>query len=191
MVNSSTGELLPEYASPLQQEKKFVPLLKTVLNIKKFAGEALEENDTIRAMSSQIRSKETQRLLLMLLNIALKTGSLILIENAHWIDSSSWSLALGIANDFKRSLLLAIVMRPIPEKSNFTYTQIIHHPHANFISLSNLSEEDTKDLIEQCVQEDLNRQNRDLVVKKIPTKVTQQIYNKSSGEEKKKICEIN
>lgn len=178
----SNGELLPEYSALLQSEKNLVPLLKSVLNITRFEKKDIEESDTTRAMSNQVKSKETQRLLLLLLNKLMKPGSLIIFENAHWLDSGSWSLALALSHDIKCSILISIVLRPILEKSNFSYTQMLHGHQTIHLPLGNLSEEDTTDLITQCVQADLIRLNRlDINVKKIPTKISQSIFSKSNG----------
>lgn len=75
-----------------------------------------------------MRSGLIQKLLLKLLSSIIKPGTMIVLENAQWMDSSSWSLALAVSQ-LQVQALLVIVMRPmkIQDSLPIQYSRIVHH----------------------------------------------------------------
>lgn len=108
-------------------------------------------------MSAQMKSELTQSLLLTVLKKIAKIGSLIILENAHWMDSASWSLTLAgfnlkndnsfilvLASKKLEGVLITIVTRFMIEDIPFQYNQILHNIKTKRITLKNLSESETE-----------------------------------------------
>ena len=91
--------LLPEVA-PL------APLLAALLPV------APPEDATLRALDAQARAQATRELLLALLaSAASSSQSLLVVEDAHWLDSASWELLAQLAQR-RLPLLLVVSTRP-------------------------------------------------------------------------------
>lgn len=73
----------------------------------------LPENDITRGMTGQVRADNTRELLLRILAEQLsKTPMVLILEDAHWFDSASWSVLLAAARMGCRRLM-AITARPV------------------------------------------------------------------------------
>lgn len=87
--------------------KSRAPLLNTLLPLE------FPENDLTQEMSGEIRAINTRSLLVQLLTLSAPDESLIIVlEDAQWLDSASWSLALDVAQNMP-GVLLIIAMRPL------------------------------------------------------------------------------
>ena len=87
------------------------PLLDAVLPLD------LPENDLTTHMTGQVRLDNTNDLLIRLLRRGSARGpKLLVIEDAHWMDSASWALALMVARGGGEALL---VVATRPEGSDF------------------------------------------------------------------------
>jgi class 3 adenylate cyclase/tetratricopeptide (TPR) repeat protein len=83
------------------------PLLNTVLPLD------LPENPATAQLSARSRAEATRDLLLRLLQRAADLApTLVVLEDAHWLDSASWALALA-ASQRVRALLLVLGLRPL------------------------------------------------------------------------------
>lgn len=80
-VDEESGELKPEFQKAfLDSEKHLIPLLKPALpNLK-----TTEDTPELNALTGQQKSGARLDLLIKLLLVLAKPGSLILLENAHW-----------------------------------------------------------------------------------------------------------
>jgi tetratricopeptide (TPR) repeat protein len=88
---------------------RLLPLLSAVLPLD------LPDNDLTARMTGQARADNTNDLLVRLLNAAAGTTPLLLIlEDAHWLDSSSWTLARLVIQRVQPGLLV-LVSRPLTE----------------------------------------------------------------------------
>jgi len=154
------GHLPPSTINELGKE--LVPLLNPIL------GLSLEETNSIKQMSGQQRSETTQVLLMKLLHILAQPGSLLILENAHWLDSASWGLALSACQQLD-GVLIVIALRPIKNQS-FQLSRIIHLPGSIYFCLKNLSQED----IAKMVAKRLN-------LKKVPETIMRTVYAKGQG----------
>ena len=86
---------------------RIAPLLNAVLLID------LPENDLTAQMTGQVRAANTLSLLLNLLQrAAAQTPLLLVIEDAHWLDSNSWALVAAAAQQVS-PLLLVLATRPV------------------------------------------------------------------------------
>ncbi len=87
--------------------REAAPLLNGVLAID------LPENETSSRLTAQARAERTREVLVQILSTALHDSrTLIVLEDAHWLDSASWALAEAIHQAIPR-LLLVIVTRPL------------------------------------------------------------------------------
>ena len=75
----------------------------------------IPENELTTAMDGRVRAENTQGLLIRLLDDTVRLGPAVLIlEDAHWLDSASWALALQVSRRVP-AVLLVVGMRPIAE----------------------------------------------------------------------------
>jgi class 3 adenylate cyclase/tetratricopeptide (TPR) repeat protein len=117
------------------------PLLNAVLPLE------LPENEQTAALVGVARANATRDFLLRLLQTAAgRAPRLLVLEDAHWLDSASWALALAVAQQV-RPLLLVIATRPINEKSVPTYAELLRRPETRRLALSVLPNSDALALV--------------------------------------------
>jgi class 3 adenylate cyclase/tetratricopeptide (TPR) repeat protein len=96
--------------SRLRRDKaslRLAPLLEPLLALD------LPDNSVTSQLSGEVRADNTNDLLLGLLNEEASTGpTMVVIEDAHWLDSSSWSLLLRARREIP-AMLLVVTMRPM------------------------------------------------------------------------------
>ncbi len=86
------------------ENARWLPLLNPL-----FAA-SLAENEHTASLSADSRAQTTRELLVMLLNVAARaTPLLMVLEDAHWMDSASWELAEQAAARVSRLLLLVSI----------------------------------------------------------------------------------
>lgn len=85
---------------------RLAPLLDSVLSID------LPDNEVTSQLAGEVRADNTRDLLVSLLRREASTGPLmVVLEDAHWLDSASWSLVLRARREIP-SLLIGVTMRP-------------------------------------------------------------------------------
>lgn len=149
-----------------------LPLLNAVLPLD------FPENEVIAHMSAQLRADTTRDLLLRLLQrSAQRSPKLLILEDAHWFDSASWSLALAVAQRV-RPLLLLITLRPLTNRDTQSsqsvtapaeYVQLLAQAQA-LLRLKALTPEETHTLV--CQR---------LGVTSLPDVVAELIWSKAQG----------
>ncbi|MEO5703917.1 MAG: AAA family ATPase [Candidatus Limnocylindrales bacterium] len=91
---------------------RLAPLLEPLLAID------LLDNNVTSQLSGEVRADNTNDLLLRLLSRDASTRpTMVVIEDAHWLDSSSWSLLLRARREIP-GLLLVATMRPIGDAAS-------------------------------------------------------------------------
>ncbi len=96
---------LEALCAPLPAVQAWLPLLNDVLPL------GFYEPLAIRRMSEQARAESTLELLLHLLHEATVSGPVVIVlEDAHWLDSMSWILAARLKQR-EAALLLVLVTR--------------------------------------------------------------------------------
>lgn len=86
------------------------PLLNPVLPFN------LPDSELTAQMSSQARADNTRELLLRLLADSVsRSPKIVIIDNAHWLDTASWALLLATVRRLQPALFL-IVLRPFTER---------------------------------------------------------------------------
>lgn len=140
------------------------PLLNALLPLD------LPENETTAHMSGEIRAANTRDLLVRLLQrVADIRPTVVVIEDAHWLDSASWSLALAVSQRV-RPLLMVMVTRPLGEPLPLEYAQLLRSPATQVLQLAALAAHDSIALV--CQR---------LGVSSLPDQVEAMIREKAQG----------
>jgi len=121
--------------------ERLAPLLDAVFPLD------LPENELTAQMTGQVRAANTHALLVRVLGRAAAEGPLLVqVEDAHWMDSASWSLARVVSRD-ARPLLLVIATRPIPAPVPFECAEIAADPRTSKVKLDSLPPPETVALV--------------------------------------------
>jgi len=140
------------------------PLLNTFLPLD------LIDNELTEAMTGQVRAENLRNLLIKVLKREANNLPLLLaIEDAHWLDSASWTLALTALQNIQ-PLLLVVATRPLTDPFPPEYTQLLYAPRLHRLALQALSTNDTAALV--CQR---------LGVKSLPDSVLDLIRDKAEG----------
>ncbi len=143
---------------------ELAPLLNIVLPFD------FPETEITKTISGKERADKTHDFLVKVLQIATRQSPKILVlEDAHWLDSASWTLALQV-NQQVEHLLLVISTRPLTEKPPDDYLQLLQSQNTQHIQLQVLDESDTLQLV--CQR---------LGVNTLPTSVANLISQKAQG----------
>jgi class 3 adenylate cyclase/predicted ATPase len=100
-------------------------------------------------LEGRVLAENTRALLTTLLQRALRQSpSLITIEDAHWMDSASWSLLIEISRlALEARLMLAITTRPLIAPILSDAKQIMQLPHTRHMVLESLPPDETLALV--------------------------------------------
>jgi class 3 adenylate cyclase/tetratricopeptide (TPR) repeat protein len=146
------------------EARRRLPLLNAVLPLE------LPENEFTRQMRGRVRADNTRELLVQLLQAKAVEGPLVIIlEDAHWLDSASWALARQIGQAL-RPCFLVLVTRPHTGVTVPDYRHIKEAAQTHRMFLDALSPEETLDLV--C---------RRLGVGSLPPPVARLIQEKAEG----------
>ncbi|NJN17508.1 MAG: AAA family ATPase, partial [Oscillochloris sp.] len=116
------------------------PLLAPIL------GRDLHETPITAQMTGQMRAENTRELLIRLITqFADQAPLLLILEDAHWLDISSWILLRHIL-DRVSPLLVALALRPIADLPD-EYQRLAYRPHVQRLQLRGLSPEEVGTLI--------------------------------------------
>ncbi|HEY9857851.1 MAG TPA: adenylate/guanylate cyclase domain-containing protein [Stenomitos sp.] len=120
---------------------RLLPLLEAVLPL------GLPDNDFTVQLSGPMRADNTITLLLRLLEKASeKQGALLVLDDAQWMDSASWALALQVREQVK-SLMLVLAMRPMSEPLPPVVLHFLQDPALRRMTLKGMPAEDIEALI--------------------------------------------
>jgi len=120
-----------------------LPLLSDVLGLE------IPENNFTRSLASKLRRNNTFALIEAILRRQLEKGPLlILLEDVHWADELSLSLAAYLVQKLVDTpLLLVLVHRPMSEADLHTLAHVKHLPYVRTIYVEPLSHQESLDLI--------------------------------------------
>jgi predicted ATPase/class 3 adenylate cyclase len=125
---------------------RLAPLLNSVLPLE------LPDNDLTAQLTGEVRADNTRELLVQLLQLTAATPAgraaplLIVLDDAHWLDSASWALTrLVIAQ--VRPLLLVLATRPLAEPLPPEYRQLRQDPSTEYLRLEPLGPHDILALV--------------------------------------------
>ncbi|MBE7473750.1 MAG: hypothetical protein DPW09_38905 [Anaerolineae bacterium] len=143
---------------------RLAPLLNTLLPL------GLPETELTRQMTGQVRADNTRDLLLTLLQEATaQSPALLVLEDAHWLDSASWALTRLVSQRVPNALLI-VATRPLTAPLPVEYSQLLQTPGLQQIKLEAMSPEETLALV--CQR---------LGVKTLPDPVATLIRAKAEG----------
>jgi predicted ATPase/class 3 adenylate cyclase len=125
---------------------RLAPLLNAVLPLD------FPENESTAQMSGQVRAENTRTLLLdLILTTAREHPTLLVLEDAHWLDSASWALALALAARQQPMpslpLLLVLVTRPLSDPLPAGLPQLLQAPGTARLYLEMLPPAETLALV--------------------------------------------
>ncbi|MCB9136082.1 MAG: AAA family ATPase [Anaerolineales bacterium] len=141
-----------------------LPLLNDILPLE------LPDNDFIHQMTAEVRAENTRKLLVQLLQTqAQQERTLLVIDDAHWLDSSSWAVLQSVVKNV-RPLLVVLATRPIPEPIPGEMRQINQNPDTIKIHLDTLPPEEILGLVCQS-----------LGVQVLPESISAMIREKAQG----------
>ncbi|MFN8458085.1 MAG: adenylate/guanylate cyclase domain-containing protein [Anaerolineae bacterium] len=155
--------------APLTALSPLAPLLSPVLSLE------WPDNDMTEQMTGKVRADNTTELLLRLLQAEIRQGAqegqsyLLVLEDAHWLDSASWVVTEQVAQH-AQPLLLLLATRPPTDPVPPEYNQLIRSPHTEWLVLDSLPPEDTVKLV--CHR---------LGVNMLPEALARLIYTKTGG----------
>ena len=147
----------------LSPHKGLAPLLTAVM-----PGLALPDSETTSGMAEDTRAENTRRLLLDLIQPPdAPIPTLVLLEDAHWFDSASWTVA---AHAIRRAGLLVVLttrpLTPAPEP----YRELCEAPDAIHLVLGALGPTETAAIVA-----------RQLNVSEVPPAVAELIHATAAG----------
>ncbi|OQY48896.1 MAG: hypothetical protein B6242_01095 [Anaerolineaceae bacterium 4572_78] len=143
------------------------PLLNDILNV------GLPENELTQSLDPKLRRESLTSLLIDLLRAELQNTPLIItIEDAHWLDPSSWELALEVARSLEDyPVLLLVPLRPLQgEEMRLEYVALTSLPNTKVMTLDIFSDAEIIDLIKYRLD-----------VSEFPEEVTTLIKERSQG----------
>jgi class 3 adenylate cyclase len=116
---------------------QLAPLLNNVLSLE------LPESEVTGQMTGEVRADNTRNLLLrMLQSAATQSPKLVVLEDAHLLDSASWALVSLVSQQIK-SVLLVIAARPLAEPLPGEYARLLKDPDTHHLTLDTLSPEES------------------------------------------------
>ena len=120
---------------------QLAPLLNAVVPLD------IPDNPLTSQMSGEARADNLHELLVSLLQRAARRQPLLLVlEDAHWMDSASWAVTL-LASQRVAQLLLVVVTRPPGDQPPIEYRRLKQAPETQHVVLDMLSPHDTVALI--------------------------------------------
>ena len=144
---------------------RHAPLLNDILSLN------MPDNDVTAKLRGKSRDNQTQDLLLRALGKAQRErGYLaIVLDDVHWLDSASWSLAHAVAEKLP-AVLLVMAMRPIKSNGPNEYKELLKNSATQHLQLGRLMPMEIHALI--C---------RRLDVKGLPAEMSHLILEKAEG----------
>ena len=120
---------------------RLAPLLNVVLALD------LPDNDLTVQMTGQVRADNIQALLTHLLQrLASAAPLLLLLEDAHWLDSASWALTLAVSRAVQ-PMFMVISTRPLDDPLPADYRQLLANPNLEQINLDSMPADEISRLV--------------------------------------------
>jgi class 3 adenylate cyclase/tetratricopeptide (TPR) repeat protein len=141
-----------------------VPLLSAVLPV------PIPDTALTAEMTGEVRADNTRRLLAELLrSAATSRPTLLVVEDAHWLDSSSWSLLLDVLR-VVHPILIVVTTRVAGEEAGVEHTALRRLAGPDRLRLEGLSPDETADLL-----------RRRLGCEALPAILTRFVQDRSAG----------
>lgn len=149
---------------PDPEAMRLAPLLNSVLPLD------LPDNEITMQLSGELRISNTRDLLLRVLHLASADAPMLLVlEDAHWLDSASWALVARTSQYLPNALIL-LTFRPLDENPAEDALRILEAPATTRMRLEHLSPDAIRTIV--C---------RRLGVESLPERVAELIIRKAEG----------
>jgi len=140
-ITNNQQQKVLEFFAQNQELLDLAPLLNLVLPLD------LPETELTASLSGKARAEKTNKFLAEILQIsAQESPKVLVLEDAHWLDSASWTLALQASQEVQ-PLLLVISTRPLTEQPPEDYLQLLRSPQTQHLQLQVLDQSDTLQLV--------------------------------------------
>ena len=164
LVQAQVGDIAPELAERL-------PLLNDLLST------GFPETPLTAALETERRYQGREALLIELLRRWAAERPLVLsLEDAHWIDTRSWGLALAVASALRTAglpLLMVLTMRPMPRSE--------HPPELAALAALSGAEQITLSALSPADTVALAAHRLGLQVQELPTAVAELVRSRADG----------
>ncbi len=142
-ARDDVAQRVNQYMQALPEWARLAPLLGSVL------GLALPEDPLTAQLTGAVRAENTRRLLTAILaHEAARTPTLLVLEDAHWLDSSSWAV-LHDAATLAGTLMLVVTTRPLSGADSAEFARLEQLPGCQVLRLDTLASEHMGQLIAQ------------------------------------------
>ena len=122
--------------------RRLRPLLSSIVAV------GIPDNELTAAMDGNVRAENTKLLLASILrSLTAAAPALIVVEDAHWLDSNSWALLLEVARSVPGALL-AVTTRPMAEPPE-PYARLRELASTEVLVLDPLSAGEIRTLVQQ------------------------------------------
>ena len=130
----------------------------------------LPDNMLTAQMEGLARANNTRELLLAILQEnCFQTPTLIVLEDAHWMDSASWALARHAAVQVS-PLMLVLAVRPMSTAFSAEFERLANDPSTQHLLLPPLPDQDIIDMVCRCLD-----------VNALPEEVASLVQTKAEG----------
>lgn len=147
--NDDTEARLLEFVAADPRRAERIGLLDSIIST------PVEDTYLTAGMEPGLRMENTYQLLTAIVAEAPRSGSLVMVlDDGHWMDSSSWAMAERVARDIP-SLMMVIGTRPFSETAGSPppdeYQRLVAEASATHIVLEELEPSDALELVEFCL----------------------------------------
>jgi class 3 adenylate cyclase/tetratricopeptide (TPR) repeat protein len=126
-----------------EAEVSFSPLLAPVLPV------PVPDNDATAGLTGQVRADRRLALLVdVLAGVARRAPTVLVLEDAHWLDTASWALAQRVARRVA-PLLLVLATRPGEGAVGPELSELLADPATDRIVLEPLAADDVLEIVRQ------------------------------------------
>ena len=130
----------------------------------------IPENDLTKQMTGEVRADNIRIVLITLLSqVAQPAPLLLVVEDAHWLDSASWAMLHSVRHEI-HPLLLVIASRPLRDPVPAEFTELQMAPDTSHLSLDQFSADNVRSLL-----------NQRLEVDQLPEPIINLVYEKAEG----------
>ena len=151
-------EAAPDFAA-------HAPLLNAVFPL------GFAETDATRRMSAQGAAEMVRNLLVRLFSaVTRRAPTLLIIEDAHWLDSASWAVADALARSGEPLLIVATTRPMLPSEMTAECRRFYDRPDVTRIVLDHLNADETAALAARSLGADV-----------LPAEVCDFIWRRASG----------
>jgi tetratricopeptide (TPR) repeat protein len=130
----------------------------------------IPENDLTKQMTGEVRADNIRIVLISLLSqVAQPAPLLLVVEDAHWLDSASWAMLHSVRHEI-HPLLLVIASRPLRDPIPVEFTELQMAANTNHLTLDQFSTENVRSLLSQRLDVD-----------HLPDPILDLVYEKAEG----------